>query len=91
MNGEMASKLQVSLDRNSIRRIVIEDATQKKEELKRSLKRHFVFLKMDGCTHHRVNNFAINVRYTDDNNKKVTQTLAVRNTYAHHNSEYLSK
>ena len=30
---------------------------------------------MDACTHHRVNYFAINAQYVDDNNKIVTHTL----------------
>lgn len=91
MNGEMAQKLQVSLERDSIRRIVIEESEQKKEELRRTLKGRFVFLKMDGCTRHRVNYFAINVRFVDDKNKMVTQTLAVKDTHAHHTSDYLHK
>ena len=63
LNGEMARKLSVSLERESIRKLVIEEAIKQKEELKKSLKGRFVFLKMDGCTRHRVNYFAIKVRF----------------------------
>ena len=65
MNGEMASKLHVSLDRTNIRRLVIKHAKQKKDEMRQVLKGRHVFLKMDGCTRQRVNYFAINVRYSD--------------------------
>lgn len=50
LNGEMARKLSVSLERESIRKLVIEEAIKQKEELKESLKGRFVFLKMDSCT-----------------------------------------
>ncbi|XP_073521308.1 protein MIS12 homolog isoform X1 [Phyllobates terribilis] len=89
LNGEMARKLGVSLERESIRKLVIEEALNQKEDLKKTLKRRFVFLKMDACTRHRVNYFAINVRYVCDNNKIVTKTLAVKDTKAHHTSQFL--
>ncbi|XP_067128178.1 uncharacterized protein [Centruroides vittatus] len=44
---------------------------------------------MDACTSHRVNYFAINVRFIDENNTIVTKTLAVKDTMAHHTGEYL--
>lgn len=91
MNGEMAAKLNVSLDRDNIRKIIIDEATHQKEELRKTLKGRFMFLKMDGCTRHRVNHFALNVRFISDSNKMVTQTLAVRDTHANHTSEYLAK
>ena len=55
INGEMAEKLSVPLHRDIIRNIVIEEATRQKQELKNTLKNCFLFLKMDGCTRHRVN------------------------------------
>ncbi|XP_073431995.1 uncharacterized protein [Dendrobates tinctorius] len=39
--------------------------------------------------HVRVNYFAINVRYVCDNNKIVTKTLVVKDTKAHHSSQFL--
>ncbi|KAM4053246.1 LOW QUALITY PROTEIN: uncharacterized protein ACNLHF_005976 [Anomaloglossus baeobatrachus] len=89
LNGEMARKLGVSLERESIRKLVIEEAFKQKEELKKTLKGRFLFLKMDACTRHRVNYFAINVRLVCDKNEIVTKTLAVKDTKAHHTSEFL--
>ncbi|XP_075172075.1 uncharacterized protein LOC142243755 [Anomaloglossus baeobatrachus] len=89
LNGEMARKLDVSLERESIRKLVIEEAFKQKEELKKTLKGRFVFLKMDACTRHRVNYFAINVRFVCDKNEIITKTLAVKDTKAHHTSEFL--
>jgi hypothetical protein len=43
---------------------------------------------MDACKRHRVNYFVINVRFGEENNKIVTQTFAVKDTEAHHASEY---
>ncbi|XP_073501668.1 uncharacterized protein [Phyllobates terribilis] len=89
LNGEMARKLGVSLGRESIRKLVIEEALKQKEDLKKTLKRRFTFLKMDACTCHRVNYFAINVRYVCDNKEIVTKPLAVKDTKAHHSSLFL--
>lgn len=91
LNGEMARKLGVSLDRECIRKLVIEEARTRKEELRKSLKDRIIFIKMDACTRHRVNYFAINVRFVDENNKILTRTLGVKDTQAHHTSEYLQK
>ncbi|KAM4045437.1 LOW QUALITY PROTEIN: uncharacterized protein ACNLHF_009274 [Anomaloglossus baeobatrachus] len=88
LNGEMA-KLGVSLERESIRKLVIEEAFKQKEELKKTLKGRFLFLKMDACTRHRGNYFAINVRFVCDKNEIITKTLAVKDTKAHHTSEFL--
>ncbi|KAM9307836.1 uncharacterized protein PAF06_011978 [Gastrophryne carolinensis] len=91
LNGEMARKLGVSLERESIRKLVIEEAVKQKKELQESLKGRFVFLKMDACTRHRVNYFAINVRFVCEKNEivTITKTLAVKDTKAHHSSEFL--
>ncbi|KAM5125247.1 LOW QUALITY PROTEIN: uncharacterized protein ACMZJ9_022334 [Mantella aurantiaca] len=91
LNGEMAKKLGVSLERESIRKLIIEEAKYKKEELQKVLKGRFVFLKMDACTRHRINYFAINVRFVDENNKTITRTLGLKDTQAHHTSDYLQK
>ncbi|XP_023212677.1 uncharacterized protein LOC111615505 [Centruroides sculpturatus] len=91
LNGEMARKLGVSLDRENIRRLIIEEAVLKKDELRKKLKDRLIFIKMDACTRHRVNYFAINVRFIDENNTIVTKTLAVKDTMAHHTGEYLQK
>ncbi|KAM5158321.1 LOW QUALITY PROTEIN: uncharacterized protein ACMZJ9_009610 [Mantella aurantiaca] len=91
LNGEMAKKLGVSLERESIRKLIIEEAKYKKEELQKVLKGRFVFLKFDACTRHRINYFAINVRFVDENNKTITRTLGLKDTQAHHTSDYLQK
>ena len=91
IDGKLAEKLLVPLHRDSIRNIVIKEATRQKQELKNPLKNCFLFLKMDGCTRHRVNYFAINARFTNDDNKIVTKTLSIKDTHANHTSGYLSK
>ena len=45
---------------------------------------------MDAATRHRVNYFAINIRYVDNENNSVTKTLAVRDTKNSHTSEFIS-
>ncbi|KAM9329115.1 LOW QUALITY PROTEIN: uncharacterized protein PAF06_019636 [Gastrophryne carolinensis] len=94
LNGEMAKKLGVSLERESIRKLIIEEA-QCKKELQKVLKGRFVFLKMDACTRQSEYSqngiFAINVRFVDENNKTITRTLGLKDTQAHHTSDYLQK
>ncbi|XP_039441388.1 uncharacterized protein LOC120422101 [Culex pipiens pallens] len=89
LNGEIAQKLGVSLERENIRAMVIGEANSKKEELKRILKNRFIFVKVDACTRHRVNYLAINVRFVAENGKAITKTLAVKDTEAHHAGDYL--
>ncbi|KAM4701935.1 LOW QUALITY PROTEIN: uncharacterized protein O3C94_002843 [Discoglossus pictus] len=91
LNGEMAKKLDVSLERESISKFIIEEVKYKKEELQKVQKGRFVFHKMDKCTSHRIKYFAINVRFVDENNKTITRTLALKDTQAHHTSDYLQK
>jgi hypothetical protein len=67
LNGEMAKKLGVSLERQSIRKLVLEEAKNKNEELQKTLNRRSKFIKMDATTPHRVNYFAINARFVDQN------------------------
>ena len=45
---------------------------------------------MDACTRHRVNYFAINVRYVDDW-RNITKTLAIKDTEAQHSSNFLKQ
>ena len=89
LNGEIAKKLGVSLERQSIRKLILEEAQNEKEELRKTLKGRFMYIKMDGTTRHRVNYFAINARFVDANKKMVTQTLGVKDIKAHHDSTYL--
>ena len=80
LNGEIARKVGVSLEQESVRKLVIEEAMKKKKELKENLKGHFVYNKMDACTRHRVNYFAINVRFVDNESQIVTRTIALKDT-----------
>lgn len=89
LNGEMAQRLGVSLTRDSIRNLVIEEAEKNKTKLKEILHGKFIYLKMDACTRHRVNYFAINVQFIDHDQKVVICTLAVKDTKAQHTSDYL--
>ena len=88
--GELARKLSVSLDKENIKKIVFAEFEREKEELKRKLKNKFVYLKMDACTRHRVNYFAINVRYVDKG-RYITKTLAIKDTDAQHSSAFLKQ
>ena len=45
---------------------------------------------MDGATRQRVNFFAINVRYVNNEGEAKTKTLAVKDTKSHHESGYLN-
>lgn len=90
LNGEMARIFQISLDRDNIRKLVIEEANQQKDLLKITLHGKFIHLKVDGCTRHRINYFAINVQFVDEN-QTVIRTLAVRDTDAQHSSIYLKE
>ena len=83
-----SSKVTVNMTSSKFKNyIVIEEATRQKQELKNTLKNRFLFLKMDGWTRHKVNYFAINARFTNDDNKVVTKTLAIKDTHANHTSE----
>lgn len=79
----MTKKLGVSLAKESIRKLILEEAKNEKEKLQNTLKGQFMFIKMDATTRHRVNYFAINYRFVDENNKIVTRTLRVKDTKAH--------
>ena len=89
LNGEMARKYGISLERHNIRTLIINEAVAKKDELKKDLAGQYIFLKMDAATRHRVNYFAINARYYSADCKIVTKTLAVKDTKANHDSHYL--
>jgi len=89
LTGEMVRKFGISLERQSIRKLVINEAADKKEELTKTLQGRYMHLKMGAATRHRVNYFAINARFVDDDGKNITRTLAVKDIKAHHDSTYL--
>ncbi len=89
--GEIANNLNISLDRSSLRNLIINEANIRKEELRNKLQGKHLFLKMDGATRHRTNYFAINVRYYESDCNIVTNTLAIRDTQSNHGSIYLQQ
>ena len=89
LHGEMAKKLGVSL--SSIRNLILCEAEERKNKLKETLHDIFLFLKMDGCTRHRINYFALNVQFVDSKNKVRIFTLAVRDTENQHSSDFIQR
>ena len=79
------------LETHEIRKMVITAAINRKNALKEELSDKFVFLKMDGCTRHRVNYLAINVQFIHPKNMLEIKTLAVHDTQAQHRSEFLQR
>ena len=69
LNGEMAEKLGISLDQQNIRSMILCEADCQKSQLVKELQDKFFFLRMDVCTRHRINYFAVNVQYIDSHNK----------------------
>jgi len=82
LNGEMARRFAISLERQSIRKLFNNEAADKKEELTKTLQGRYIYLKMDAAARHRVNYFAINARFVNDDGKNLARTLAVKNTKA---------
>ena len=89
LNGELAGKLGLSLERNEIRKMVITAAIDRKNKLKEELSDKFVFLKINGFTRHRVNHLAINVLFINSKNILYIKTLAVCDTKVQHSNEFL--
>ena len=86
---ELATKLGVSLKRHCVRDMVINEADNQKQLLKEILHKKFCYLKMDACTRHRVNYFAINLQFMNDNKKLTIRTLAVRDSHALHTGHFI--
>ena len=65
--GESARKLGVPLNRYNIKKLVglLGEYESQKEQLRSKLSNKFVNLKMDACTCHHANYFAIKVRYVE--------------------------
>ena len=59
LNGELAKKLNISLDRNNIRSLIIQEVNNQKDLLKNLMKNKFCFLK-DGCMHKYANKLHCN-------------------------------
>ena len=89
LNGKLAGKLRLSLETQEIRKMVTTATIDRKNVLKEELSDKFVFLKMEGCTRHRVNYLAINVQFIHSKNMLDIKTLAVGDTQTQHSSEFL--
>ena len=87
--GELAGKLGLFLERKKIKKMVITAAIGRKNALKEELSGKFVFLKMDGCTRHRISYLAVNVQFINSKNMQDVKTLAVRDTQPQHSGEFL--
>ena len=61
----------------------------RKQLLKEMLHEKFCYLEMDACTRHRVNYFAMNVQFMNDNDKLTVHTLALRDSHALHAGHFL--
>lgn len=79
-------KLVVSLKRLSFRKLILEEAKNEIEELRKTLEGRFMFIKMDAATRQKVNYFAINATFVYENKKMGTRTLGVVDSKAHHGS-----
>jgi hypothetical protein len=87
--GDMAEKLQVSLDRNQIRSYVILAAKAEKERLREDVRGKFVYLKFDCATRIRTNYLGLNVRYVNKDKLPTTSTLKVVDTRSQHTATEL--
>ena len=85
LNGEMAEKLGVSLRSHSIRNMILYEA-EKQKKLKEELHDKS---KMDACTRHRVNYFALNAQFVDSKNELTIITMAIRDTDNQHSSTFI--
>ena len=85
----MAKKLGVSV--SSIRNLIFCEAEEQKNKLKEELCDKFLCLKMDGCTRHRINYFALNVQFVDSKNEVRIFTLAVRDTENQYSSDFIQR
>ena len=85
--GEMARILGVQL--GNVRDIVLHKTEEMKSKLRSELEGKFIFLKMDACTRHRVNYFAINAQFVGSEGQIQIATLAVRDTQNNHSSDFI--
>ena len=63
LNGSLATSLGISLNRETVRNMVIRKAMSERKLLADSLKDKFVFLKFDGVTRLRSHYLGITVQY----------------------------
>ena len=87
LHGKLAEKLGVLL--SSIRTLILCEVDEQKNKLKEELRNRFLFLKMDGCTRHRMNYFALTVQFVDFKNEVRIFTLAVKDTENQHSNDFI--
>lgn len=80
LNGEMARKLNVSLDKDQVRKYVIDVAAKEKKKLIEEIDGRLVHVKLDCATRIRTNYLAVSIRYVDESFTPVTRTLGIRDT-----------
>lgn len=90
-NGELAQKMGVSTTRESVTKYVHEKAEKVKTAIREDVgnNRKLVYLKLDCCTRLNTNYLGVNIRYIDNDNKAVTRTLKVTDTFSRHTSREL--
>ena len=74
--GVIASTLRVSLHRDNIRQLIINEATKKVNELKKILEEKSVFIKLNSCTRHNHSYLCVNVQFEMDSSIQI-QVLCV--------------
>ena len=91
LNGEIARKLNVSLSRESIPRLVLDAANRMRKSLKKDLKGKLVYIKTDRATRQLSIFLGTNVQYYCEREKKVVvKTLACADTDKKHTSADIS-
>lgn len=88
--GPAATQLSVSLDRDTIRHMLVSEANKLKAELKAELSSKCVFIKADAATRHTKNYMGVNVQFYKDGEAHI-KTLAVKDTEGGHDSESIKR
>ena len=79
----------MSLDKDQVRKYIIDAAKAMKIAMKEDLKGKLVYLKFDAATRIRVNYLGLNVRYMS-NEQSITKTLAVVDTLCEHKGKFIN-
>ena len=88
--GHIAKKLNVSLDREAVRDMVVSKARRLQLDIIQAMNKKSVFLKVDGVTRLGSSYLAINVQYVE-NSRSTIKTLAVVNCAGKHSAEATMK
>jgi len=63
LNGQMANSLNVCLDRQAVRKYVLEEAERRKQVLKNEIADKLIFVKLDAATRLRKNYLGVNIQF----------------------------